>query len=269
MPAELEIVLDVARYRLRRLEMANLVAAVAIMLALGLPAAELGVRAGFGVLLNLLVYLNNDWFDLDDDLAAPDRDAAKTRFLATHRDAALRAQLALLGALVGFAIAWGGGLHWPLLVGGGVCWLYSALLKRRPYVDVLAMMLWGLAMPAVAVPPGHPEGWVLLGQLALFSGVFETIQVLRDRFVDARRGVRTTAVVLGRARTERLARGLLVLSGAYAATCFHPLLAVLPLCAAMLPIPAAGLPRYWNRVRLLLGPTLLLECVLVGTGVLP
>jgi 4-hydroxybenzoate polyprenyltransferase len=263
MPAELKIVLDVARYRLRRLEMANLVAAVAIMLALRLGTAELLVRTGFGVLLNLFVYLNNDWHDLEDDLVASSRDREKTEYLAAHRGAAKRAQMGLLGLLAGFALVWGGGLGWPLVLGAGICAAYSAWLKRRPYVDVAAMMAWGVAMPAVAVPPGAEAGWWLLGQLALFSGVFETIQVLRDRDVDARRGIRTTAVVLGRARTELLVRGLLVLSGAYAATCFHPALVVLPLVAAVLPIPAVRVEAYWNRVRLLLGPTLLLECALV------
>ncbi len=266
MPAELKIVLDVARFRLRRLEMANLVAAVAIMLALRLPAGELWARTAFGALLNLLVYLNNDWFDLSDDLVAGSRDGEKTRFLAAHKDAAMRAQLGLLGLLVGFSAIWGGGLLLPLIVGGGVCWIYSASLKRRPFVDVLAMMVWGMAMPAVAVPPGNPVGWLLLGQLALFSGAFETIQVLRDRAIDEPRRVRTTAVVLGRARTELLARGLMVLGAAYAATCFHPLLAVLPLVAAALPIPSYDVQRYWNRIRMLLGPTLLLECGLVYWG---
>jgi 4-hydroxybenzoate polyprenyltransferase len=270
MPAELKIILDVARYRLRRLEMANLAAAVAIMLALRLEAGELCVRAAFGVLLNLLVYLNNDWIDLEDDLVAGTRDAEKTRFLAAHRAAAVRAQMGLLGLLAGFALVWGGGLGWPLVLGAGICGAYSAWLKRRPFVDVAAMMAWGVAMPAVAVPPGHDAGWWLLGQLALFSGVFETIQVLRDRDVDAKRGIRTTAVVLGRARTEWVVRALLVGSGAYAALCFHPALAVLPMVAAMLPIPAVRVEAYWNRVRMLLGPTLLLECALVylraGTG---
>jgi 4-hydroxybenzoate polyprenyltransferase len=263
MPAELKIVLDVARYRLRRLEMANLVAAVAIMLALRLGTAELLVRTGFGVLLNLFVYLNNDWHDLEDDLVASSRDREKTEYLAAHRGAAKRAQMGLLGLLAGFALVWGGGLGWPLVLGAGICAAYSAWLKRRPYLDVAAMMAWGVAMPAVAVPPGSDAGWWLLGQLALFSGVFETIQVLRDRDVDARRGIRTTAVVLGRGRTELVVRGLLVLSGAYAATCFHPALVVLPLVAAALPIPAVRVEAYWNRVRLLLGPTLLLECALV------
>lgn len=263
MPAELEIVLDVARYRLRRLEMANLAAAVAIMLALRLGAGELVVRTAFGVLLNLLVYLNNDWHDLEDDLVASTRDRGKTEFLAAHRGAAVRAQLGLLGLLGGFAVVWGGGLGWPLVLGAGICAAYSAWLKRRPFVDVAAMMAWGVAMPAVAVPPGSDAGWWLLGQLALFSGVFETIQVLRDRDVDAKRGIRTTAVVLGRARTQMLARGLLVLSGAYAAWCFHPGLVVLPMVAALLPIPAVKVEAYWNRVRMLLGPTLLLECALV------
>ena len=265
MPAELKIVLDVARYRLRRLEMANLVAAVAIMLALRLPLPELVVRTGFGVLLNLLVYLNNDWFDLDDDLVAGTRDRAKTEYLAGHRGAALRAQWGLLGLLAGFALMFGGGLLWPLVIGAGVCWLYSARLKRRPFTDVAAMMVWGMAMPAVAVPPGSAAGWALLGQLALFSGVFEAIQVLRDREIDQRRGIRTTAVVLGRARTEQLARGLMVLAGLYAAWCFHPALLGLPVVAAALPIPRVRLQGYWNRVRVLLGGTLLVECALVYT----
>lgn len=263
MPAELKIILDVARYRLRRLEMANLAAAVAMMLALRLPWDELCVRTGFGVLLNLLVYLNNDWFDLADDLAASTRDRGKTEYLAAHREAALRAQWGLLGLLVGFAAVWGGGLWLPLVAGAGVCWLYSARLKRRPFVDVAAMMVWGMAMPAVAVPPGATEGWWLLGQLGLFSGVFETIQVLRDREADERRGIRTTAVVLGRARTQRLARGLMVLAGIYAGACFHPALVVLPMVAAALPIPAAAVQGYWHRVRLLLGSTLLVECALL------
>jgi 4-hydroxybenzoate polyprenyltransferase len=263
MPAELKIVLDVARYRLRRLEMANLAAAVAIMLALRLPAAEVVVRTAFGVLLNLLVYLNNDWFDLEDDLATSTRDRGKTEFLARHREAALRAQMGLLGLLAGFAVAWGGGLGWPLVLGAGICGLYSARLKRQPFVDVAAMMAWGVAMPSVAVPPGYDAGWWLLGQLALFSGVFETIQVLRDREIDQLRGIRTTAVVLGRVRTEWLARGLMVLAGVYAAWCFHPALVVLPVVAAALPIPRVQVEPYWNRVRMLLGPTLLVECALV------
>lgn len=263
MPAELKIILDVARYRLRRLEMANLAAAVAIMLALRLGTGELVVRTAFGVLLNLLVYLNNDWFDLEDDLAASSRDREKTEYLGAHRGAAVRAQLGLLGLLGGFALVWGGGLGWPLLLGAGICGAYSAWLKRRPFVDVAAMMAWGVAMPSVAVPPGSDAGWWLLGQLALFSGAFETIQVLRDHDADAQRGIRTTAVVLGRARTELVVRGLLVLAGGYAAWCFHPALLVLPGVAALLPIPRVKVEAYWNRVRMLLGPTLLLECALV------
>lgn len=266
MSPALTIIADVARYRLRRLEMANLVAAIAIMLALRLPALELGLRASFGLALNLLVYLNNDWFDLDDDLATTTRDRAKTRFLAAHRDAARRAQLGLLGLLVGLALVWGRGLWLPLLLGGGICVLYSAVLKRRPYVDVAAMMVWGAAMPAVGVPSGATEGWLLLGQLALFSGVFETIQVLRDHDEDRRRGVKTTAVVLGRDRTQWLVRGLLVLAGAYAAFVFTPVLALPALGAAAMSIPPGDITPYWHRVRMLLGPTLLCECVLVWAG---
>lgn len=267
MAAELRIIADVARFRLRRLEMANLIAAIAMMVALQLPASEVIARTIFGALLNLLVYLNNDWFDLEDDLASSTRDRDKTEFLAANRKAGMRAQWGLLGLLVGFALMWGGGLLLVLIVGAGVCAAYSKILKRHPFVDVAAMMVWGAAMPAVGVPPGMTIGWVLLGQLALFSGVFESIQVLRDREGDAKIGVRTTAVVLGAATTRRLARVLMLISAGYAAWLFHPLVAIGPLVAAAMPVPRRDLSAYWHRVRFLLGPTLVAECALIYFGV--
>ncbi len=266
MRPELKIAADVAWYRLRRFEMANLGAAGVIALALCLPLGDLVVRIGFGALLNLLVYLNNDYLDVIEDAASPTKDADKTRYLAEHRGAALRVQLGMLAVLLLIAGEWGGGLLWPLLIGGGVCWAYSAVLKHRPFVDVLAMMVWGVAMPWVAVPPGSEAGWALLLQLGLFSGVFETIQVMRDHDEDREAGVRTTAVVLGLERTRWVMRALVFAAGLYAAWSFAWWLAVLPWAVLALPIPDRDLSRYWNRVRLVLGATLLIECALVYLG---
>jgi 4-hydroxybenzoate polyprenyltransferase len=265
MAAEIRIIADVAAYRIRRLEMANLFAATAIMLALRLGPLELGVRLAFGVLLNLLVYLNNDFLDLDDDLRHEGRDRAKTSFLGAHRSAAVRAQLGLLCLCLALGLAWGGTLPWALIVGGGVCWAYSARLKRVPGLDIPAMIVWGVAMPAVALPDvGSAHGWLLLGQLGLFSGVFETIQVMRDHDEDRRLGVRTTAVVLGLPRTIALLRVLLVLAAGYAAAFFHVGLAVVPLALAAAPIPApAEIGKYWNRVRLGLGLVFVVQCGIV------
>lgn len=266
MRAELKIAADVAWYRLRRFEMANLAAAGAIAVALALPWGEVSVRLGFGALLNLLVYLNNDYLDVVQDAASPTKDREKTRFLAAHRAAALRAQLGLLAVLCLVAWLWGGGLGWPLMLGGGICWAYSAVLKHRPFVDVVAMMVWGVSMPWVAVPPDSVQGWALLLQLGLFSGVFETIQVMRDHDEDRDTGVRTTAVALGQARTRWLLRGLVGAAGIYAGIQFGWWLALLPWSVFLLPIPSCELSGYWNRVRLRFGLTLLIECALVYFG---
>lgn len=266
MLAEIKIVADVTWYRLRRFEMANLGAAGLICLALALPLGEMFVRLAFGAALNVLVYLNNDYLDRHEDAEAASKDHSKTAFLAAHTAAAIRAQLALLLVLVVVAWIFGGGLLLALLCGGGICWAYSAYLKRWPGVDVAAMIAWGIAMPMVAVPTGNLAGWTLLIQLGLFSGVFETIQVLRDREEDAQVGVRTTAVVLGAARTRLLCRVLLALSAIYAAYVFTPWLATLPLLALAMRIDRVDLSRYWNQVRVLLGLTLVLECVLVFLG---
>ncbi|MCY0986348.1 UbiA family prenyltransferase [Nannocystis sp. ILAH1] len=251
MIAALRILFNVAVYRLQRLEMANMGGALLIMLALRLSPADVAVRLGFAFLLNLLVYLNNDFLDLPTDLRSPERDDANTRYLRDHRGAAVGAQVGLVGAMLVLAGVWDLGLLVPLVVGGGVCWLYSARLKHVAGADITAMMVWGAAMLTVAFPPTHVLGWVLAGLLALDSAVFETIQVIRDHDADRDTGVRTTAVALGVPRTLALARGLLVLGAAAAAVAVHPLVAVPPMIGVTLPL---GRPaRYWNQIRVLLG----------------
>lgn len=259
----LKIIVEVASFRLRRLEMANMAGALAIMLALRVPGFEIGVRLTFAFLLNVLVYLNNDFYDIADDMASEDKDRGKTDFLRTHRSAAVTAQLSLVASLVAIGAWWGGGLLWAGLLGGGVCWAYSARLKRIPYADVLAMMAWGVAMPMVGLPVDRPEGWVLLGQLGLYSGVFESIQVLRDHDEDAALEVQTTAVKLGPARTKVLIKVMLALAGLYAAWFFHPALAILPAVAAVMPMRKDDPSLYWNDVRLMLGITFLVQCGLI------
>ncbi len=180
MPAALKIIVNVAVFRLKKLEMANMFAAVAIMLALRLDWDDMALRFGFGLLLNLLAYLTNDYCDVDQDLASPNKNTKSVRFLKEHMGAALGAQIGLAVVLAGIAIWWSPGLLVALVAGAGICWVYSWKLKRLPYVDVLAMITWGAAMPLVGVPLDSALGWILLGQLALFSACFESIQVIRE-----------------------------------------------------------------------------------------
>ena len=266
----LRIIYDVLSFRLRRLEMANMVSAVAIMAALRVPVVWEGiVRLAFAVALNVLVYLNNDYHDLEEDLAAEGRERQHTRYLAQHRRSGLAAQLLLAGTLLGVAFAWGGGLWRPLVLGGGVCWLYSMALKRRPVVDVVAMMIWGVTMPMVGVVEDSLVSWLLLAQLGAFSGVFESIQVLRDRAEDELAGVKTSAVVFGAGAIKIWIRVALVGNAALAGLAFHPALAAGPAWVALMPPSESHASRYWNLVRLALGLTFLAECALVYAGVAP
>lgn len=267
MRVELQILADVASYRLRRLEMANLGGAVAIALALHLSTGEIALRLGFGLLLNLLVYLNNDYVDGDADLQAASREHDKTAFLVAHRAAALRAQLGLLAVLAVLAAWLGGGLWIPLWVGGGVCWAYSAVLKCRPVVDVLAMMVWGMAMPMVGVPPGLLENaFGLLVMLGLFSGVFESVQVLRDVDDDRARGVRTTAVAWGPAPTLLLVRGIAALATVHAWHTFGIWVALPVAIAVVWPANTDAPVALWNRMRALCGLSFVLACHVVWSG---
>jgi 4-hydroxybenzoate polyprenyltransferase len=264
MVSALKIVLAVVVYRLRKLEMANLAAAASIAAALHLPLVDIAFRTLFAFFLNALVYLNNDYIDIELDLNSSDKDAQKSRYLKDNLRAALGAQWVMLGILAVAAVAYDVGLLVPLVAGGGICAWYSAHLKRRPYVDIIAMMVWGVAMPLCGSPVQSVLGLCLALQLGLFSGVFETIQVMRDVDDDAQEeGVRTTAVVLGKTRTLWLARALMVLSSSYALLVLHPIAGALSAVALVLPFEADRVERYWTRVKLVYGIAWLAICAWV------
>jgi 4-hydroxybenzoate polyprenyltransferase len=261
MLAALRIIAGVIVYRLRKLEMNNLAGAGSIAVALRLPVLDIAARTAFCFVLNALVYLNNDYIDLQIDLNSADKDASKARFLADNKRAALFAQFMLLGLLAAAALLYDPGLLVPLIAGGGICFWYSASLKRKPFLDIFAMMIWGVTMPLCGTPVSSELGWLMALQLGLFSGVYETIQVMRDADADAaEEGVRTTGVVLGTARTLWLARALMLACVVYALLVLQPWAAAVSLIALLLPFSAARIEQYWTRVKLVCSVAWLIIC---------
>jgi 4-hydroxybenzoate polyprenyltransferase len=263
MLAALRIIAGVVAYRIRKLEMANLAGAGSIAVALHLPVLEIAIRTLFAFILNALVYLNNDYVDIDIDLASADKDAEKSRYLAENKRAALLAQWTLVALLALIAVVYDVGLFVPLIAGGGICVWYSAVLKRRPYVDILAMIIWGVTMPLCGSPVTNMTGLLMALQLGLFSGVFETIQVMRDADEDADEGIRTTGVVLGKQRSLVLARVQMVLSSVYALLVLQPWAALVTAGALVVPFSETQIERYWTRVKLVYGVAWLLICAYV------
>lgn len=263
--AAFKIVSDVLIFRLRKLEMANLAAATSIAFSLGLPIGSVIWRTAFALVLNVLVYLNNDYIDVAVDLQSGNKDNEKSRFLQDNMRAALLAQLTLLALLATAAFLFDHGLLVPLLAGGGVCLWYSAQLKRQPIADVMAMIVWGVTMPLCGVPLAQMIGLggALALQLGLFSGVFECIQVMRDADADALEGLRTTGVVLGQKRTLLLTRFLMVASTVYALLVLHPIAALITAGALVVPFRINEQEAYWTRVKLVYGIAWLVICAIV------
>ena len=261
--AALRVIAETVVYRVRKLEMANMAAAASIALALRLPIPDVMVRVAFAFVLNALVYLNNDYIDIQIDLGSADKDRSKARYLAAHKSAALAAQWTLVALLVGTSLFYDVGLLVPLIAGGGICLWYSAQLKHRPYLDIGAMIVWGVTMPLCGTPVAHPVGLWMAIQLGLFSGVFESIQVVRDADEDAQEHVRTTAVVLGKRRTMQLARALMVASSAYAAAFLQPWAAAVSLLAFLVPFSEDAVEKYWTRVKIIYGVSWVVICASV------
>jgi len=256
--APFRIVADAAAYRIRKREGANLATSMTLAVALSLPVTDIAYRCVFGVLFNLFVYLLNDCFDVQLDLAAPGRDSQRTQFLHDHLGAGWT-MVALLAIILGVT-GWhhSTGLVVAFVANAVLIAAYSRVLKRLPLVDLVAMVGWGVTMALVGFPIESLDGWRFAGLLAILCAVTEAIQVIRDAASDQQAGLRTTAVVLGVGPTVWVARALMVGACVYTCLVLHTLLGLIFLCALLVPIRAASAARSWDLLRLVLGPTWLL-----------
>jgi 4-hydroxybenzoate polyprenyltransferase len=236
-------------------EVNNLAVTLSMMVAFGLPWPEILYRSAFALVLNILAYLINDYCDISVDLTSPQKNQLQVQLMAQNRGATL-------GALVSLALLLtaGGLLHsWHLVIAflssALVVLLYSAWLKSRPFVDLLLMIVAGATGTMIGIPAYSPLGWKLLGLLALFSGCYESIQVIRDEPADRLKKVTTTAVFLGVKTTAWIYRLLIISAALFGLLLLRSPVPLALLLAAFVPLTPGQAARSWDMVRLILGST--------------
>lgn len=262
----LHIIWQSTLYRLRRREANNLIASVMLMVAFDLGLVDLLHRTLFALVLNIYVYLMNDYCDIDRDLGSSQKDHDKARFMGEHRAEALAAVLGLGGLLLGLSALHSLFLVGVLLANTLVVWAYSAWLKQVPITDILLMSIAGATMTAPGIPPMDPLGWKMLGFLGLICASFEVIQVVRDEPGDREAGVATTAVLLGAARAAWVFRGIVLGTSAYVVLVVGSLAGLGLLIALVLPLTPERASRTWDIGRLLFGAVLAILLVQVRLG---
>ena len=256
--APLRIIAETLWYRVRRREANNFLTTLSLTAALKLTWPDILYRGIFALILNIYVYLINDYCDVEIDISSADKDRGKTVFLMEHRKAA-KAALFFLALVLGIA----GILHSPLLF---ICFLantvvvysYSAWFKRMPYLDVIAMVVCGVTMSLAAVPNNSAIAYRYLVVLGLICAAFEVVQIIRDEPEDRLAGIRTTAVRLGLIRARLIFVFLTLSAAAYAYFLINSLAGLLFLPAAAIPLSSKNASRSWDILRLIFGAAWLL-----------
>ncbi len=251
--ASLIITGQAALYRIRKREANNLVSTISLMLAFQLPWGDMAYRSIWAVVLNLYIYLMNDYCDIERDLGSPQKDHVKARFIAQNRRAAQWALFGLGGMLLAGAL-----LHSPLLAlafvaNTVVVWCYSAWFKQVAILDVILMFICGITISLPGLPEGDPLGLKVAAILGLICSSFEVIQVVRDEPGDRASGVTTTAVLLGVRLSYWLFRAIVVAAAAYVVLVVGSFLGLLFLAALFFPLTPAQADRTWDLCRLLFG----------------
>lgn len=295
MHAALRIIWEAALYRVKRREANNLLTSASLMVALGFAGLDVAYRTLFAALLNVFIYLQNDYYDIELDLASPQKDQAKARFMADHRGAARAALAALATLLLLSALLHSTVLLIAFAVNALVVFVYSAWLKRWPLVDVAMMGIWGVTMAMVALPPGAlPAGiegalaspiqlpwlaassaatvaqlalaWKLILLLGLLCAAFEVIQVVRDEPGDRETKIVTTAVLLGARGAAWLFRAIVVGTAAYGLFVVGAPVSLVLLVAVALPLTPERADRTWDLCRILFGLAWVAILALVWLG---
>lgn len=251
----LRIIFESFAYRLKMREANNLPVVITLAVAFRLPMLDILARAAIAVILNVLVYLTNDYLDIDIDLRGGDEPRAHTAYLAANRRGAQLALGLLCVLLCGAGLA-----HqrifdsWvPLIgaIGGAITvWAYSAWLKRQPVVDVLSMAVAGAFGSLVGIASAGTLGYRIAIFLGLVCGSFNAMQVLRDLQSDTAHGVRTTAVVFGPTVAALLYRGLMAAAAIYGVFAVSSWSALVLLAALPWRINSVSASRAWDIARI-------------------
>lgn len=172
------------------------------LLLVAFPGPWLAIAGGFHSLLVLtLMYAWNDLYDAAKDRRDPKKDQALVCLLLRHRRSFWMGFSVLSVALVLFGLAFLGadvGVWTAAVL--TINAVYSLWLKSVPAIDVLCVGAWGGTYLAVA-----GAGGALCALAGVMTGISHIFQTVRDRRVDTRAGVATSAVF-----GEGLTRVLLV-----------------------------------------------------------
>lgn len=273
-PIAAKIVWNSTIYRIKKREMANLVGSISIMAGLHYSTGEIMIRGIFAMLLNMAVYLVNDLIDVEIDLHGGKRQKRKVILLKENKKSALAAIIIIALILFIFCIAYNLSLFIPLAGGIGICWLYSAYTKNIPFVDVISMTIWAVAMVSTGVKLHSINGWLLAFQLGLYSSCFEMIQTMRDVNEDSRACIKTTAVFLGPKRSKLLLSILMLSASIYCYLFINKILSIISMFAIIIPLPENStnpdsMQKYWNKIKAIYGLLWLAIIITVWHGRAP
>jgi 4-hydroxybenzoate polyprenyltransferase len=250
--AALKIIWQSFGYRVRKREANNLAVTATMMLAFHMPFADIAYRVVYALVLNIYVYLVNDFWDISVDLGSRGKDQEKTRFMAANRGAAVGAVLGLAALLLIGALVHSRLLVIAFVINTVMIHVYSSKLKKVPIADLLMMALAGASMTMVGLPD-KVLGWKLLGLLSLLSACYEVIQVIRDEPEDRAKGVRTTAVLLGSRTSAWIYRAIMAGAAAYGFWIVGSPVCLALVLAAPLPLTPERASRSWDLARLVTG----------------
>jgi len=158
-------------------------------------------------------YIINDYFDIKIDLVNKPERVVIGRYLKRRVAIGTHQLLNVIGCLIGLYLS-----KWVFLtdvVSVSLLWLYSAQLKRQPFIgNIVVSLLTALSLIVLAVYYRQNAEMLLIYALFSFgiSLVREIIKDMQDVRGDARFGCRTLPIVWGLRRTKYL---LYVLIGSF------------------------------------------------------
>lgn len=235
MKTAFRIALDVFSFRIKRFEVGQLLVPFSVIFTYQYSGLAMLKRGGLVTLLFFFIHLNNDVCDLNIDQEenrAPD----KTKFLRQNKNIAIWLQWTIGSFTLLFLYFFDVKFLMPVFVGGLAGVMYSAWLKKLPFIDLLTNSVWPAMLILVSSPFFEFVGILLAIQISLFTIVVQPLQLLRDYDNDKKLGLKNTVIWLGIKKTKILIKFLILINSLYGVLFLHKFFGLMFLSLLLIPI---------------------------------
>jgi 4-hydroxybenzoate polyprenyltransferase len=196
------------------------------------------------------MYFTNDYFDVELDLKSPIKNHTNVRLIKKNKSVFGFSIFVIFLLLLAFAYSIGMKIFLATSVALLTNLLYSLKFKRMLALDLVALFIWSASIVYLAVPGFDVYGLKLAILMGIMTMASHVIQCMRDYKFDKLYNVDTTVVRIGREKSKKLLKLILMVIPLYSIFVLNNPFGVVLLISLFFNFDQK-IEKYWLKIKIL------------------